>query len=87
MNSRSMKGFLLAALAGGFLAVPAAATETYRLIHAIGNDEKEIARGLSKPECEARKREYKTVADALGAYDEAAGYGSITCLPESLFRE
>ncbi len=61
--------------------------ETYRLIHAIGNEEHEAARGLSKSECEARKAELKSVATALGTYNESTGYGSITCLPESVFED
>jgi len=61
------------------------AEETYRLTHALGNDEREIARDLSKAECEARKKEYKAVATQMGTYNEAAGKGSITCLPESYF--
>lgn len=52
---------------------------TYRLIHAIGNSEREVARGLSYSECESRKRELKAVASAL---DQG---GSITCLAENLF--
>ncbi len=59
--------------------------ETYRLIQALGNSEKEAARGLSKAECEDRKKELKAVGSALGTYNEAIGYGSITCLPESTF--
>jgi len=56
-----------------------ASVETFRLVHAIGNTEKESARGLSKSECEWRRDEKKQVAAALGVG------GSITCLPESLF--
>ena len=59
--------------------------ETFRLIQAIGNTEHESARGLSKDECEARKTELKAVATALGTYDEKTGFGSITCLADSLF--
>lgn len=69
------------------LAASPAIAETYRLIHAIGNDEKEVARDLSKDECEARKKEHKVVATALGTFNEGTGYGSITCLPESLFED
>ncbi|MGB5093235.1 MAG: hypothetical protein WBN97_07995 [Parvibaculum sp.] len=65
----------------------ASADETYRLILANGNVEKEIARGLSKYECEVRKKELKAVAESLGTYNEALGIGSITCLPESLFED
>lgn len=66
--------------------MPAAyADETYRLIHAVGNTENVSAKGLSKQECEKRKAELKVVASALGTYNEATGYGSITCLPDSMF--
>jgi len=58
---------------------------SYWLVHAIGNAEKVIARGLSKSECEARKVENIKVAEALGVHDESQGIGSITCLPASLF--
>lgn len=69
---------LLVIVAGLFTAA-AAHAETYRLVHAIGDDEKVIAKDLSKRECETRKNEQKTIATALGVG------GSITCLPESLF--
>lgn len=59
--------------------------ETYRLIHAIGNTEQEIARGLSRPECQVRRDELKETATALGTYNDATGQGSITCLPERIF--
>lgn len=59
--------------------------ESYRLIHAIGNKEHEAGRGLTKVECEAKKSELKIVATSLGTYNEATGFGSITCLPESMF--
>lgn len=62
-----------------------AQAETYRLIHAIGNDETEAARGLSKRECEIRRDELKAVGEILGTYDARSGHGSITCLPESFF--
>lgn len=68
------------------LIASAAQAETYRLIHAIGNAEKEVARDLSKPECENRKRELKATAEAIGTYNAKSGAGSITCLPESLFK-
>ena len=67
------------------LTASAAYAETYRLVHAIGNTEKIIAKDLSKPECEARKREHIKVAEGLGVHSEKLGVGSITCLPESLF--
>jgi len=60
--------------------------ETYRLVHAIGNTEKVVAKNLTKPDCEERKRELKATATALGTYNESTGFGSITCLPESLFK-
>lgn len=59
--------------------------ETFRLMHAIGNSETEIARDLTKPECEAMKRDRSAIATALGIHSEALGVGSITCLPESIF--
>ncbi|WP_119939140.1 hypothetical protein [Neorhizobium sp. NCHU2750] len=61
-------------------------TETYRLIHAIGNTEQETARGLSKADCDIRKKELIAVSEALGVHNEKAGYGSVTCLPESYFQ-
>lgn len=62
-----------------------ASTESYRLVHAIGNDETVVARGLSKSECQRRKRDNIAVAEALGIHSERLGVGSITCLPESFF--
>ena len=59
--------------------------ETYRLIHAIGNTEREVARGLSRSDCQIQRDELKATATALGTYNEATGYGSITCRPESTF--
>ncbi len=59
--------------------------DTYRLVHAIGNTENIVARDLSKSDCEIQKSELKQVASALGAYNEATGHGSITCLPERYF--
>lgn len=53
--------------------------ETYRLVHAIGNTERINAHGLTKRDCEARKRDTLAVALALGTG------GSITCLPDNLF--
>lgn len=64
----------------------AAQAETYRLVHAIGNTEKVVAKDLSKSECDRQKRELKLTATALGTYNESTGKGSITCLPESLFK-
>lgn len=61
------------------------APEAYRLVHAIGNDESIVAEGLSKYDCEARKKDNIAVAEALGIHSERLGIGSITCLPESLF--
>lgn len=60
------------------LAVPIGAQETYRLVHAIGNKERYIAKGLSKAECESQKKEYAVIAAILVG-------GSVTCLPESTF--
>lgn len=65
-------------------ATPAYA-ETYRLIHAIGNDERELARELEKAECERLKADRIALAEKLGAHSERLGVGSVTCLPESLF--
>lgn len=59
----------------------AAAPETYRLVHAIGNDETEIARGLTESECRSRKKDNAIVAITLGVS------GSYSCLPESLFAD
>lgn len=64
----------------------AASTEKYRLIHAIGNDETEVARDLSKRECEEMKADRIAVAEALGIHSEKLGVGSITCLPEGIFQ-
>lgn len=78
-----MKRVAIAAIAA--LIASAAHAETYRLIHAIGNTEREVARGLSKGECTIRKRELIATAEALGTHNEKLGVGSITCLPESIF--
>ena len=64
---------------------PTAPSETYYLVHAIGNEERVNASGLSKAQCESEKAQLKEVATALGAYNEATGYGSITCLPASMW--
>lgn len=63
------------------------AAETYRLVHAIGNTEKVSAKGLSKDECDARKRELKAISEKIGTYNERTGYGSITCIAESIMRD
>lgn len=55
--------------------------ETYRLVHAIGNNERINAGGLTKRDCETRKQEALTVAVALGTG------GSITCLPDGSFND
>lgn len=69
-------------LAGvSMFAASAAQAETFRLVHAVGNSERVVAKDLSREECEARKRQQKQVADALGVG------GSVTCLPESLFND
>ena len=78
-----MKRVAIAAIAA--LIASAAHAETYRLIHAIGNTEREVARGLSKGECTIRERELIATAEALGTHNEKLGVGSITCLPESIF--
>jgi hypothetical protein len=59
--------------------------ETYRLVHAIGNSERIVAKGLSKAECQAMKKDRIAIAEALGIHSERLGVGSITCLPESDF--
>lgn len=56
--------------------------ETYRLIHALGDTE-EIEYGLSKTECEERKRWLKLAGEKLGTYSETLGIGSIVCIPDS----
>ena len=75
-----------AAIAAVFFVAPAQA-ETYRLIHAIGNDENEVARDLTKAECDAMKADQKAVAEALGVHSERLGLGSITCLEEGFFED
>ncbi len=76
------------ALILGFVGVASSAqAETYRLIHAIGNSEKVIAKGLTKQACEEMKRDRVAIAEALGIHSEKLGIGSITCLPESLFAD
>ncbi len=80
-----MRRFGLALVAT--LAATSASAETYRLIHAIGNTEREVARDLSKDECRVRKQELIEVAEALGIHNERLGIGSITCLPESLLSD
>ncbi|HEU4985392.1 MAG TPA: hypothetical protein VFT58_07100 [Nitrososphaera sp.] len=55
----------------------AKATQTFSLVHAIGNKERVSARGLSESECKKRK-EYLAVSAAM------VGGGSVTCLPDSL---
>lgn len=54
--------------------------ETYRLVHAIGNDETILARDLKKYECQREKKERAIIVATMGVG------GSVTCLPESLFR-
>lgn len=63
----------------------AAPPETYRLVMAIGNTEREVDRDLTRPACQRRRDELRRTATALGTYNEATGQGSITCLPESYF--
>ena len=79
--------FVLLALTACGEAAPREPEEKYRLVHAIGNTERVAARGLSQSECHRRRDELKDVATALGTYNEATGYGSITCLPESFFSD
>lgn len=69
------------------IATGVAHAETYRLVHAIGNEETVVAKGLSKSECERRKKDNIAVAEALGIHSERLGIGSITCLPESIFED
>lgn len=64
---------------------PSTPAETYRLVHAIGNTEHVAATGLTRQDCRARQADLKATATALGTFNEKTGYGSITCLPESLF--
>ena len=74
------------AAAALLLMTATAHAETFRLVHAIGGDERMVAKGLSRGECERQKRELKAVATKLGTYNEQTGFGSITCLPESVFK-
>lgn len=80
-----MRRKIIAAAITAYLFVIPAYAETYRLIHAVGNDESEVARDLSKAECETRKKDLKGVAEALGIHSERLGIGSVVCLPESFF--
>lgn len=61
--------------------------ETYRLIHSIGNDETIVARDLPGRECELRKKDNIAVSQVIGVHSERPGIGSITCLPETLFKD
>jgi hypothetical protein len=70
-----------------FWAANSNADETYRLVQALGNSERVSAKGLSKAECEARKRDLKAVSEAIGTTNDRSGRGSITCLPDSLFKD
>lgn len=78
---------MVAIAAVGTLIASSVSAETYRLVHALGNSEKEVARELSKDECAVKKRELIRTAEAIGVHSERLGIGSITCLPESLFRD
>lgn len=60
--------------------VTAHTEESFRLVHAIGNNERILARGLSKSECERRKLEHEAITAILSG-------GSVACLPESVFRD
>lgn len=64
---------------GDSAAIPAG--ETYRLVHAIGNDEHFVAKGLSLDDCRLRKSNYVAVNDAVTGLP-----GSVTCQPESLYQ-
>lgn len=55
-------------------------SESYRLVQASGNTERIVARGLTRWECEARKKDLQAVSDVFGP-------GSVTCLPESVFND
>lgn len=79
-----MQKVVLALVAAMAAATPVTA-ETYRLIHAVGAVEHEVARDLSRSDCEALKTDRKEIAIALGTHSEQFGIGSITCLPESVF--
>lgn len=68
-------------------AVPTQEKETYSLVHARGNDETIVAKGLSQRDCNDRKKDNIAVAEALGIHSERLGVGSITCLPESVFSD
>ncbi|MBP0439583.1 hypothetical protein [Tianweitania sediminis] len=68
-------GVIVCGLIGSF----ASAAETYRLIHAIGNSETLIAKGLSKNECARMKQERLKIIALTGVG------GSVSCLPESVF--
>jgi hypothetical protein len=86
--SCTLKIALISAVFAGIgCGTDALASETYRLVQAIGNSEKVHAKGLSKAECETKKRELKAVAEAIGTYNEKTGFGSITCLPDSFFKD
>ncbi len=74
-------------MASAALLASPALTETYRLVHVIGNAEQMGARNLSSSECDKRKTEYTEVAERLGTYNERSGHGSIVCFPESMFAD
>lgn len=71
--------FMLIEPPGGRLVAPAPDPETFRLVHAIGANERVSAKGMSKEECHKRREELRDAAAGLGAG------GSITCLPDSIF--
>lgn len=73
------KLFFVAAI--GVLISSNAYAETYRLVHAIGNTERVNGKGMTKTECETRKKELKTIVAAMGVG------GSVTCLPDSMFND
>lgn len=90
MNGR-LKGILLLGLIVGAAYASSRAqntetrasnpAETYRLVHAIGNSEKILAENMSERDCRKEKAERIKIVAALGAG------GSVTCLPESLFKK
>lgn len=59
----------------------AIASETYRLVHAIGQTEKILAKGLGQSECRRLRDERRKIVALLGVG------GSVTCLPESIFTD
>lgn len=77
----------VSAVFGFTLVAFTAQAETFRLVHAVGDAERVVERGLSEEECKARKREHVAVSEGLGIHSQHKGIGSITCLPESVFAD